>query len=153
MSMKKGLPVRANLVARSGEVYNGTVQAVGTRIDPVSRTLNVRAEIPNPSLTLIPGSTFSVSVRLPGNEAPMLPALAIQWDRKGAFVWRVKDDGTVERVATAILSRTGDRVLVESKLRAGDRVVHEGGNVLREQQMVRAMGVEDVPNLTSSLGQ
>lgn len=153
MSMKKGLPVRANLVARSGEVYHGTLQAVGTRIDPVSRTLSVRAEIPNPNLTLIPGSTFSVSVRLPGEEAPMLPAMAIQWDRQGAFVWRVKDDGAVERVAAAILTRVGDRVLLEAKLNAGDKVVHEGGDALREQQVVRAMAGDDAPNRTSSLGQ
>lgn len=153
MSMKKGLPVRANLIARSGDVYQGSVQAVGTRIDPVSRTLSVRAEIPNPDLTLIPGSTFSVSVRLPGEEAPMLPALAIQWDRQGAYVWRVKEDRSVERVAAAILTRVGDRVLVAAKLSDGDKVVYEGGDSLREKQMVRAIGEEDTSNRTSSLGQ
>jgi len=153
MSMKKGLPVRANLIARSGEVYQGSVQAVGTRIDSVSRTLSVRAEIPNPDLTLIPGSTFSVSVRLPGEEAPILPALAIQWDRQGAYVWRVKEDRSVERVAAAILTRVGDRVLVDAKLSEGDKVVYEGGASLREKQMVRAIGEEDTSNRTSSLGQ
>ena len=153
MSMKKGLPVRANLVARTGEVYHGKLQAVGTRIDPVSRTLTVRAEIPNPKLSLIPGSTFSVSIRLPGNEAPMLPALAIQWDRQGAFVWRMKEDASVERVAAAILTRVGDRVLLESELRAGDKVVHEGGDSLREDQTVRPIGDLSAFNRTSSLGQ
>ena len=76
-SINVGLPVRANLISRSGEVTNGEVQAVGTRIDPVSRTLLVRAEIPNPDLTLIPGSTFSISVELVGIETPVVPALAI----------------------------------------------------------------------------
>ena len=60
------MPVRATLVTRAGEIHNGKVQAVGTRIDPVTRTLTVRAEIPNPDLKLIPGSTFSVSVQLAG---------------------------------------------------------------------------------------
>ena len=135
-SVKKGLPVRANLIARSGQVFNGTVQAVGTRIDPDSRTLTVRAEIPNPDLTLIPGSTFSVSVRLPGEEAPQVPSLAIQWDRAGAYVWRLTGD-KVERVSIAILARNSDGVLVDGGLKAGDKVVHEGGSSLRPGQTVK----------------
>lgn len=137
MSMKVGLPVRANLITRTGEVINGTVEAVGTRIDPISRTLPLRAAIPNPELKLIPGSTFSISVQLPGEERPMVPALAIQWDRNGAFVWRIKPDNTVERVNVAILSRDADRVYVDAKLAAGDKIINEGGGYLRAGQAVR----------------
>lgn len=150
-SIKKGLPVRANLITRSGEVYQGKVQAVGTRIDPVSRTLMVRAEITNPDLKLIPGSTFSISVRLPGKEAPVLPALAIQWDRQGAYVWRVTGEGTVERVSAAILTRVADRVYVDAELKAGDRVVHEGGDSLRAGQAVRQPGADASDGATSSV--
>jgi RND family efflux transporter MFP subunit len=150
-SMKKGLPVRANLITRTGEVYNGTVQAVGTRIDPVSRTLMVRAEIPNPTLSLIPGSTFSISVRLPGKEAPVLPSLAIQWDREGAYVWRVDEKGKVERVSAAILTRVADRVYVDAALKPGDKVVHEGGDSLRAGQSVRPQGSDPDDRPTSSL--
>lgn len=136
-SIKIDLPVRANLITRTGEVTNGKVQAVGTRIDPVSRTLLVRAEIPNPNLSLIPGSTFSISVELTGTETPVVPALAIQWDREGAFVWRVKEGNKIERVNAAILSRNGDRVYVDAKLSAGDKIIHEGGSSLRPGQDVR----------------
>jgi len=136
--MKVGLPVRASLVTRPGEPYEGKIQAVDTRIDPVTRTLTVRAEIPNPDLKLIPGSTFSISIRLPGNDAPVVPALAIQWDRKGAFVWRVTEENAVERVNIAILSRDADRVHVDAPLKAGDRVVVEGGASLRPGQTVRS---------------
>lgn len=136
-SIKKGLPVRANLITRSGDVYNGAIQAVGSHIDPVSRTLRARAEIPNPDLSLIPGSTFSISIRLPGEEAWQVPGLAIQWDRAGAYVWRLVDDKTVERVDVAILARNGDNVLIDGAFQAGDKVVHEGGDSLRPGQTVR----------------
>jgi len=136
-SMKVDLPVRASLVSRQGEVHEGKIQAVGTRIDPVTRTLMVRAEVPNPDLKLIPGSTFSISVRLPGTDAPVLPALSIQWDRQGAFVWRVGADNKVERVSAAILAREGDRVHIEADLATGDKVVVEGGSALRPGQVVR----------------
>jgi RND family efflux transporter MFP subunit len=136
-SMKVGLPVRANLITRSGEIIEGKIQAVGTRIDPVSRTLIVRAEIPNPDLKLIPGSTFSISVQLPGQDSPVVPALAIQWDRQGAFVWRVTDQNTVERVNAAILDRNGDNVYIDSQLKSGDKIVKEGGSSLRAGQTIR----------------
>jgi RND family efflux transporter MFP subunit len=136
-SMKIGIPVRANLITRSGDILEGKIQAVGTRIDPVSRTLMVRAEIPNPDLTLIPGSTFSISVRLPGRDSPVVPSLAIQWDRQGAFVWRVTDKNTVERVNAAILDRNGDNVYIDATLKAGEKIVAEGGSSLRDGQTVR----------------
>jgi RND family efflux transporter MFP subunit len=138
--IKKGLPLRASLITRTGEVHQGSIDAVGTRIDPETRTLAVRGEIPNPSLSLIPGSTFSISVRLPGQETPLVPGLAVQWDRRGAFVWRVGDKNAVERVDIAILSRDGDRVMVDAELKAGDKIVHEGGDQLRAGQTVQPQG-------------
>ncbi len=139
-SIKIGMPVRASLAARPGEIHNGEVRAVGTRIDPVTRTLAVRGEVPNPDQALIPGSTFSVSVQLTGEESPVVPGLAIQWDRAGAYVWRLTDENTVERVNAAIVARNGDRVFIDAPLKAGDRIVHEGGGFLREKQQVRLVG-------------
>jgi RND family efflux transporter MFP subunit len=136
-AIKIGLPVRASLITRTGEIHNGVVQAVGTRIDPVTRTLTVRAEIPNPESKLIPGSTFSISIQLPGQEAPSVPALAIQWDREGAFVWKLGEKNTVERVNAAIIARDGDRVMIDALLKPGDKVINEGGGSLRASQTVR----------------
>ena len=135
--IKKGLPLRASLVTRTGEIHEGTIDAVGTRIDPETRTLAVRGEIPNPSLALIPGSTFSISVRLTGQKAPLVPGLAVQWDRRGAYVWRVNPKNEVERVDIAIVSRNGDQVMVDAKLGAGDKVVQEGGDQLRPGQTIQ----------------
>lgn len=135
--IKKGLPLRASLVTRPGEIYNGQIDAVGTRIDPDTRTLAVRGEIPNPTLELIPGSTFSISVRLTGQNAPQVPGLAVQWDRRGAYVWRMSANDKVERVDIAIISRTGDRVMVDAELKAGDKVIFEGGDQLTAGQTVQ----------------
>ena len=137
--MKVGLPVRANLITRSGEVYNGTIQAVGTRIDPVTRTLTVRAEIPNSDLKLIPGSTFSISVQLPGQTRRLCQPSRSEWDRQGAFVWRVTEANTVERVNVAILGRDGDLVNLDaSERRRQGR--ERGWQSLRDGQTVRPQG-------------
>jgi multidrug efflux pump subunit AcrA (membrane-fusion protein) len=67
----------------------------------------------------------------------VVPALAIQWDRQGAFVWRLTDKNTVERVNVAILARDGDRVNVDADLKSGEKIVVEGGSFLRAGQTVR----------------
>jgi RND family efflux transporter MFP subunit len=138
--IKIDMPVRASLAARPGEIYNGKIASVGTRIDPVTRTLSVRGEIPNPGLSLIPGSTFSVSVQLSGEKSPVVPGLAIQWDRAGAYVWRVTADSTVERVDAAILARDGDRVFIDAALKPGEKIVYEGGGLLAAGQKVKQLG-------------
>lgn len=135
--IKKGLPLGASLVTRSGEIHEGSIDAVGTRIDPDTRTLAVRGEIPNPTLVLIPGSTFSISISLVGQNALQVPGLAIQWDRRGAFVRRLDANDTAERVDIAIISRNGDRVMVDAALKEGDKVVYEGGDQLRAGQTVQ----------------
>jgi RND family efflux transporter MFP subunit len=139
-SIKADMPMRASLAARPGEIYNGEVRGVGTRIDPVTRTLSVRGEIPNPEAKLIPGSTFSVSVQLVGDQSPVVPGLAIQWDRSGAYIWRVKEDSTVERVDAAIVARDGDRVFVDAALKPGEKVVSAGGDLLSAGQKVKQQG-------------
>ncbi len=69
-----------------------------------------------------------------------MPGLAVQWDRRGAYVWRVTPKNEVERIDIAIVSRNGDRVMVDADLKAGDKVVQEGGDQLRPGQTIRIAG-------------
>ena len=58
-------------------------------------------------------------------------ALSIQWDRTGSYVWAVVDD-VAKRMPISVLERQSGRVLVSGDLKAGDRVVVEGLQRLRE---------------------
>lgn len=139
-SVELGQSVRAALVSRPGEVHDGTVSAIDSRLDPASRTLSVEAEIPNAHGRLIPGSTFSVDLQTEGETAPAIPGLSIQWDRSGAYVWRVGPDLGVERVGVSILERGSSRVLVDAPLAADDVIVYEGADQVRPGQKVESVG-------------
>ncbi len=136
-SVRLGQPVRAALVSRPGEVYQGAISAIDSRLDPASRTLSVEAKLPNENGRLIPGSTFSVDLQIEGDTAPAVPGLSIQWDRSGAYVWRLGPDKDAERVGIAILERGDDRVLVDADLAAGDVIVYEGADQVRAGQTVK----------------
>ncbi len=55
------------------------------------------------------------------------------------------DNNTVERVDVAILARDADRVFVDAQLKAGDKVVNEGGGSLRPTQTVRVITADAGP--------
>jgi len=132
-----GHDVRATTPALSGAVFRGKISALDTRVDGASRTLRVEATIPNDQNRLIAGMTFSVEVQIPGDKLPVVPGLAIQWDRSGAFVWAVENNA-VKRVGVTIRRRENDTVAVEAQLKDGDQVVIEGTQGLREGASVSA---------------
>ena len=127
-----GEEVRATTPALAGVVIRGKITALDTRVDAASRTLRVEATLPNDQNRLIAGMTFSVTVQIPGEKLPVVPGLAIQWDRNGAFVWAMADAATVKRVGVTIRRRENDTVAVEAALKDGDQVVIEGTQGLRE---------------------
>ena len=134
--LKLGNDVRLTTPALSGRVFRGKISALDTRIDRASRTLRVQASVPNPDGRLLSGMTFSVSMRIAGRKLPTMPGLAIQWDRNGAYVWRVTKALKAERVGVTIRRRESNMVSVEGKIAPGDRVVIEGHQNVRPRATV-----------------
>ena len=120
-----GAEVEASATARPGEVFTGSVAAIDNRIDAASRTIRVRARIPNEKDELRAGMSFSVAMKFEGETYPSVVPLAIQWDSKGSYIWR-QTDGKAERVPVRIIQRNPENVLVEAALAEGDAIVSEG---------------------------
>jgi RND family efflux transporter MFP subunit len=108
----------------------GQVVAMESRIDPATRTLRIQARVPNADDRFRPGTSFAVRLQLGGRRFPAVSAGALQWDRDGAYVWRVTD-ARAERVNVHVLKRGGGWVLVDGPLAEGDRIVVEGVQRLR----------------------
>ena len=136
----KGEPISAMAAALPGATFAGTVSAIDNRIDPATRTMKVEATLPNEAADLKPGMTVTTDLNVAGEIRPAVPSLAIQWDRKGSFVWKMDGD-TVHRVGVQIVARRSGVVTVAGDLAPGDEVVVEGVLRLREgATVVRAGG-------------
>lgn len=140
--LKVGQSVEATAVARQGQLYRGTVEAIDNRIDEASRTLHVRARIANENDDLRAGMSFTVTMAFAGENYPSVDPLAVQWDGEGAFVWRIGSESKAEKVRVRIVQRNPDAVLVDADLRPGDRVVTEGIQRVRQGGTVRPAGEE-----------
>ncbi len=77
--IKVGQPLTAESTAFPGEIYKGRINAVDNMLDEASRTLHVRAEVPNAEDRLRAGMSFSVTILFPGDNYPSVDPLAIQW--------------------------------------------------------------------------
>ncbi|MFT3897963.1 MAG: efflux RND transporter periplasmic adaptor subunit [Thermomonas sp.] len=125
-SLARGQAIGARSDAWPGVSFDGTVADIDSRIDPDTRAVTVRAELPNPDGRLRAGMLLRVAVRLPERQALALPEIAVQQEGTQAGVFRVGAGDKVELVPVQLGSRNAGKVEIASGLKAGDRVVVEG---------------------------
>ncbi|WP_152046101.1 efflux RND transporter periplasmic adaptor subunit [Aureimonas psammosilenae] len=143
--LKLGAPVEAVPTARPEKSYAGTISAIDSRLDEASRTLRVEAILDNAADELRPGMSFTITMTLPGESLLAVDPLAVQWERDGAFVWKVVNN-KVEKAPVRIAERNIDSLLLQSDaLALGDVVVVEGVQSVREGGSVEIRGVPQVP--------
>lgn len=119
-----GQRVTATTAALPG-TFPGEVTAIDSRIDPVARSVNVRAVLANPGEKLRPGLLMEVEVR--GDERPalMVPEESLLSRTTRHFVWRVQD-GRAFRTEVQLGARIPGWVEIAGGLDAGDHVVRDG---------------------------
>ena len=124
--VKTGEPVRIELAAYPGETFRGRVTLIGDTVDPQTRTVKVRAELPNSDGRLKPEMFGMVQLAEQTETRPMVPAGAIVATAGETIVWRETGKGVYQKVTVKTGVQVGDRVAILSGLQANDRVVVDG---------------------------
>jgi membrane fusion protein, multidrug efflux system len=120
--------------------FAARVREISPSADPVTRTYQVRASIPDAPQNLRLG--MSVSVTLPHGEGganARLPATALFQSGPDPAVWVVREDLTLELRRVQVARYESDSVFVASGLSAGDRVVTAGVHRLADGETVRLL--------------
>jgi membrane fusion protein, multidrug efflux system len=127
------LPVEAWDRENRQRIASGTFMTVDNQIDPATGTIKVKAEFPNDDGTLFPNQFVNARMLVETRRgAVLIPAAALQRGSQGQLVYVVKDDGTVSVRPVRLGPAEGTRVAVEAGLAAGERVVVDGLDRLRE---------------------
>lgn len=130
-ALAEGQTVRARSAAFPQREFVGTVATVGSRIDPVSRAVTVRADFGNDEQLLRPGMLMTVRLEKAPRSALVIPELAIVQVGSQAHVFRVEESGQVSRADVQVGARRRGEVEIVHGLDEGDRVVVEGTVRLR----------------------
>lgn len=136
----RGLPIVTRSAAWPDSVFRGRVDAIDTRVDPVSRTITVRGVLPNPAGRLKPGMFLTVSLLRRDVTAVVVPEQAIVPIQSRQFVLVVGKDLIVERREVQTGRRVPGRVEIRSGLAPGEVVVAEGTQKARDGGTVRIVG-------------
>ncbi|MDY7096034.1 MAG: efflux RND transporter periplasmic adaptor subunit [Acidobacteriota bacterium] len=112
--------------------YEGTVVFVSPRVDPVNRTVTLKAEVPNPEGTLRAGQFADVQLVLQTiPDALLVPEAAIVSREGENFVFLVENGKAVRR-SVQLGEREPGRVQVVSGLEEGQTVVVAGQQRLQD---------------------
>ena len=138
--LRSGMTVRALLAGSAAPLAEGVISAIDPNVDPLSRTIKVRASLPGVDDKLRPGMFLRVQVVLPEkNEVVAIPQTAIVHASYGDSVFVGEDkpgpDGKQRKVAqqqfVKVGTTRGDFVSVVDGLKVDQEVVTAGAFKLR----------------------
>jgi membrane fusion protein (multidrug efflux system) len=141
-----GQTIHARSAAYPEQDFSGAVRVVGSRVDPITRAVTVRAEIANPDGRLRPGMLLTVKLELPQRETIAIPEIALIQVGTRQSVFTVDAEGRAQRTEVRAGARMAGRVEILEGLQAGQRLVTEGivklrpGTPVLEQQVQVAGG-------------
>ena len=134
--LSEGMNIVAHSLVYPDQEFLGIVQSIDTRLDPISRSVRVRAIIPNPDAALKPGMFLTVDLQRDRGNVLLAPEQAIVPEGSAQFVY-VVIDGIVEKRTVILGRRIPGFVVIDEGLNAGDTVVTEGTHKLRDGTAIK----------------
>ncbi|PIW64593.1 MAG: efflux transporter periplasmic adaptor subunit, partial [Candidatus Omnitrophica bacterium CG12_big_fil_rev_8_21_14_0_65_50_5] len=131
--IKEGQDVEIQVTAYPGETFSGKVYFIDPRVNDVTRTVLMKAKIPNRDGHLKPGMFANLNLIVnTKSDALVIPetAVMVKGDTTSVFVISENNKASLKLVVLGI--RLAGRVEVTQGLREGDVVVVEGFQKLRE---------------------
>ncbi|MET4133187.1 Cu(I)/Ag(I) efflux system membrane fusion protein [Porphyrobacter sp. MBR-155] len=139
-----GQTVRAALTAYPGELFSGRITAILPSAQADSRTLTVRAELPNPGLRLRPGMFAQVTLSPEPRAALLIPAEAVIRTGRRNLVMLAQGKGGFLPAEIRIGREANGQVEVLAGLAAGEQVVVSGQFLLDSEASLSGIKVRPI---------
>lgn len=136
-TLATGQKITAQSAAYGEREFEGTVSSVGSRVDPVTRAVVVRALIDNEERALRPGMLMTVRLVTDERTALVVPESSVVQLGDEAYVFVINDNMKVSRTTIRTGARRRGLIEVLGGLAAGDTIVSEGVIKVREGATVR----------------
>ena len=153
-TLKTGLPIVATSPAFAGRQFKGKVASINSRIDPSTRSIVVRAIIPNKGRLLKPGLLMSVELLKNPREVLVIPEEALIPLGQGNYVFvvdRSADPTVAERRKVTTGGRRIGEVEILSGLDSGEFIITHGALRVQSGQPVKIIAVDSGDESLTSL--
>ena len=139
-SISTGMAVEARSAAYPNRTFKGTVKTIGSRVDPNTRAIALRAEIPNKDGALRPGMFLTATIVVARRErAVLVPEQAVVSSGSRHYVFAVIE-GRAVRTNVELGEQTLGKVEITSGLQPDSVVVTAGVQKVRDRMPVRQVG-------------
>ncbi|NOH81381.1 efflux RND transporter periplasmic adaptor subunit [Vibrio sp. RE86] len=143
--LSQGMKVTATTAAWSGQIFEGEVVGIDSRINAETLNLRVRIHFENPEQYLKPGMLVSADMDFPAIEAPIIPVQALEYSGTKRFVYVVGDDNKAKRTQVILGARVENQVVIEEGLNIGEKIVVQGIVNMRDGVAVSELGSDGRP--------
>ena len=143
--LRPGLQVIATTPAWAGERFEGRVKSIDSRIDPVTRTVVVRALLDNPDHRLRPGMLMHVDIASRQRQAIVIPeeCLVAKGEKQFVYVVDTTTGNTVERREVRIGTRKPGKVEIVAGLEPDELIITDGAIKVRPGSTVSIRAMDD----------
>jgi membrane fusion protein (multidrug efflux system) len=138
-ALKPGQVIEAKTAAYPNQSFFGTIDNISPLVDPLSRSLTVRAKLPNDGRKLRPGMLMSVRIVSETRTGLAVPETALVAQGDQNFVFVVDKEGIARRTAIVIGLRSKGMVEVKSGISLGAKIVADGTVKVRDDSPVKAV--------------
>lgn len=126
--------------AYPGELFVGRITSIDSRIDPVTRSVQVRAKIDNNDERLRPGMLLQITLLRSIDDALLLPEKALIPIQNRQYVYVLTPDNRARQKEVSIGRRKPGIVEITDGIKPGEQVIIEGIVRLRDGVPVAVQG-------------
>ena len=142
-SVAIGQNIRATSIAYPDETFEGKIVSIGSRVNPATRAIQIRANINNQDFKLRPGMLLQINLQKKMLTTLTLPEASLVPVEDKHFVFVVNDE-MVTRKQVSIGLRKPGKVQIVSGLKEGEMVVIEGALKLRDGSKVKLLNADEI---------
>lgn len=151
-AIEAGQVIEAKSAAYPDQLFYGTIDKIDPLVDPLSRSITVRAVLANQSRKLRPGMLMTIKIVSETRRGLAIPETALLAQGDQNFVFRVDDEGIARRTPVEVGLRSKGLVEVRNGLKLGSKIVVDGTVKVRDDAPVKAKipGQKSSENSTKS---
>ncbi len=118
-------------------VFTGRIGFIYPFLDPKTRTLKARVEMPNPGLKLKPDMFVNASIRVPLESTIVVPLTAVIDTGKRQLVWVESSPGMFESRDVHVGEKNTDNIQILAGINPGDKVAVSGAYLIDSESQLK----------------
>ncbi|WP_371194134.1 efflux RND transporter periplasmic adaptor subunit [Glaciecola sp. SC05] len=138
-SVVNGQTIYAKSVAYPGEQFVGKITNIDSRIDPITRSIQVRAQLPNTEMKMRPGMLLQINLEKRVLDALVIPESALVPEGDSQYVFVVNGEDKAIKTLVKVGERKPGLVQILEGLEEGQKVISEGTLRVRNGSDVRIL--------------